>query len=165
PPDFLVIGHISQDLQPDGSFQLGGTVTYTAMLASRLGLSVGVVTSGTPREVVDLAAAVPGAAIVCAPAPAPTIFENHYSGGHRQHFLRARAAPLPAADVPEAWRSAPIALLGPVAAEVDASIAACLTSPLRAATPQGWLRGWDDEGRVYPVPWQTADMVLPHLGA
>src|SRR5262249_11648108 len=99
PPDFLAIGHISQDLQPDGSFQLGGTVTYTALLASRLGLPVGVVPSGTPREVADFAAAAPGAAIVCTPAPAPTIFETHYSaGGHRQQFLRARAAPLSAAD-------------------------------------------------------------------
>lgn len=165
PPDFLVIGHIAQDLQPDGSFLLGGTVTYTALLALRLGLSVGVVTSGTPREVADFAAAVPGAMVACTPAQTPTIFENHYSGDRRQQYLRARAASLFADDVPKAWRAASIALLGPVAAEVDASVAACLTSPLCAATPQGWLRGWDIDGRVYPVPWTSANTVLPHLGA
>jgi hypothetical protein len=165
PPDFVVIGHITQDLQPDGSFLLGGTVTYTALLALQLGLTVGVVTSGTPREVADFLAAMPNALVACTPATTPTIFENHYVGGSRQQVLRARAAPLVAAAVPDAWRSAPIALLGPVAAEVDASVATCLTSPLRAATPQGWLRGWDTEGRIYATAWHAANAVLPHLGA
>jgi sugar/nucleoside kinase (ribokinase family) len=32
-----------------------------------------------------------------------------------------------------------------------------------AATPQGWLRRWDSDGRVSPTPWQTADQILPLL--
>src|SRR2546427_816711 len=32
-----------------------------------------------------------------------------------------------------------------------------------AATPQGWLRRWDDAGRVSPTPWTAAEQVLPLL--
>src|SRR5262249_50688695 len=117
------------------------------------------------REIADFTAAVPGVAIACVPAANPTIFENHYTSGYRQQYLRARAAPLTVADVPVTWRSAPITLLGPVAAEVAADVASCLTSPLRAATPQGWLRGWDAQGRVSAILWADAEIVLPRLGA
>lgn len=167
PPDFLVIGHVAQDLQPDGTFRLGGTVTYAALLATRLGLRAGIVTSGTPREVAALEAAIPGASVACRPAATPTVFENRYEGGRRTQFLRARAEPLTAADVPEDWRAAPIALLGPIAGEVDASVATCFagTAAILGATPQGWLRRWDGDGRVYPTPWSGAEAILPHLDA
>jgi sugar/nucleoside kinase (ribokinase family) len=177
-PDFLVLGHVAQDLQPDGSYRLGGTVTYAALLAARLGLRVGIVTSGTEHEVAALHALLPDAQVACVPAPTPTIFENRYDAGRRTQYLRARATPLTAADVPPGWRTAPIALLGPIAAELDPSVAACLAVPsppflvgkgpearFRAATPQGWLRAWDDTGRVRPIPWAEADVVLPHLTA
>jgi 1D-myo-inositol 3-kinase len=182
PPDFLVIGHVAQDLQPDGTFRLGGTVTYAALLAARLGLRAGIVTSGTPREAAALEAAIPGVAVACKPAATPTIFENRYEGDRRTQYLRARAEPLTDADVPEDWRAAPITLLGPIADEVDASVAACLSSsPLlgsvspfpqekaggwrvRGATPQGWLRRWDPAGCVHPTSWSNAAEILPHLG-
>ena len=185
-PDFLVLGHVAQDLQPDGSYRLGGTVTYAALLAERLGLRVGIVTSGTEREVAALSALVPGVQIACVPAPTATIFENRYDAdGRRTQYLRARAMPLTAADVPPPWRGAPIALLGPIAAELDPSVAAVLAAPTSAllqgeaessagglpgvrfcaATPQGWLRAWDDSGRVRPIPWVDADGFLPHLTA
>ncbi|GCE19153.1 carbohydrate kinase family protein [Dictyobacter kobayashii] len=32
-----------------------------------------------------------------------------------------------------------------------------------AATPQGWLRRWDADGRVWPTPWQEAEKILPAL--
>jgi len=32
-----------------------------------------------------------------------------------------------------------------------------------AATPQGWLRRWDADGRVWPTPWLAAEQVLPFL--
>jgi 1D-myo-inositol 3-kinase len=179
-PDFLVLGHVAQDLQQDGSFRLGGTVTYAALLAERLGLRVGIVTSGTEREVAALRALLPEAQIACVPSTTPTIFENRYDAGRRTQYLRARAALLTAADVPSAWRDAPITLLGPIAVELTPSIAAFLAhttsaSPslvgkgpgvrLRAATPQGWLRAWDASGRVTPTPWATANDILPHLNA
>jgi len=172
PPDFLAVGHVARDVQADGTFRLGGTVTYAALLAARLGLRAAVVTSGTPAEADALREAIPGVAVALAPADTPTIFENRYDGDRRTQFLRARAATLTARDVPPEWRSAPIALLGPIAAEVDASVAASLAAAddrfgrrVRGATPQGWLRAWDASGRVRPVPWAGAGAVLPHLDA
>ena len=44
PVDYLIIGHITRDLTPDGP-HLGGTVTYSALMAQALGLRVGIVTS------------------------------------------------------------------------------------------------------------------------
>jgi hypothetical protein len=44
PIDYLVIGHLTQDIIPDG-FRLGGTAAYSALTARALGLRVGIVTS------------------------------------------------------------------------------------------------------------------------
>jgi 1D-myo-inositol 3-kinase len=168
-PDFVVVGHVAVDVQPDGSYRLGGTVTYAALLAARLGLRVGIVTSGTEREGEALALAIPGARIVRMDAPTATIFENIYEGDRRTQYLRGRARALRAEDVPEAWRVAPIALLGPIAAEVDPSVAVRLDvgrpGAIRATTPQGWLRAWDATGRVSPTAWARAGAILPHLSA
>ena len=47
PVDYLVVGHIAQDVIP-GGFQLGGTVSYASLTAKALGLRVGIVTACTP---------------------------------------------------------------------------------------------------------------------
>jgi 1D-myo-inositol 3-kinase len=165
PPDLVLVGHIAQDLQPDGTSRLGGTVTYAALLALRLGLRVGVVTSAPEPALAQFAALLPGVALAAIPSPTPTIFENRYHDGHRQQFLRERAAPITPDAVPPDWRAAPITLLGPIADEIAPAVAACCAGPLRAATPQGWLRAWDAAGRVRPIPWHSADVIVPHLTA
>lgn len=165
PPDLVLVGHIAQDLQPDGSYRLGGTVTYAALLAQRLGLRVGVVTSAPEATLTQFAALSPGVALAVVPATTPTIFENRYHAGQRQQFLRARAAPITAAAVPPDWRAAPITLFGPIADEIAPEVAAGCAGPLRAATPQGWLRAWDATALVHPIPWHHADAIIPHLTA
>lgn len=165
PPDMVLIGHLAQDLQPDGTLRLGGTVSYAALLAARQGLQVGIVTSAPQADLDQLAALVPNVEIISVPATTPTIFENIYIGAHRRQFVRARATTLTAADIPSAWLAAPLTLLGPIADEIAPAMAAHLTGAHRAATPQGWLRAWDSTGLVTPIPWQAADVVLPHLTA
>ena len=44
PIDYLLIGHLTVDLTPNG-MRIGGSVTYSALLAQALGLRVGVITS------------------------------------------------------------------------------------------------------------------------
>ena len=44
PVDYLMIGHITRDITPDGP-RLGGTATYSSLMARALGLRVGIVTS------------------------------------------------------------------------------------------------------------------------
>ena len=103
---------------------------------------------------VDLCAALPGVAAAIVPAPTSTRFHNLYVGGPPVQHLIARAAPLSVAAVPDVWRTAPIVHLAPVAAEVDTALAAALrpTAGFLGATPQGWLRAWDAQGRVHLRP-------------
>ena len=73
-----------------------------------------------------------------------------------------------ASDVPVPWRSAPIVLLGPLAQELAPDLIPLFPrrpGVIVAATPQGWLRRWDADGRVWPTPWSEAEHVLPLLDA
>ena len=164
PPAYVVVGHLARDVAP-GGYTPGGTAFYATLTACRLGLSVGVLTS-VPRDV-DLAV-LEGAQVRVVPAEHATTFENRYGPDGRVQFLYGRAAPLGPADVPAAWRAAPILHLGPIANEVDPAIAAVFPQALIVATPQGWLRRWDGpaEGggkRIWPLPHTHIVDRLPPL--
>ncbi len=164
-PDFLAIGHVTRDLLPDGGWRLGGTVTFAALTAVRLGLRAAIVTSAPPDVLAALDAVLPDIPLSAIPTDEATTFENIYTPRGRQQFLRARATPLALAAIPAAWRDAPIVLLGPLAQEIDASIVTAFPHALVGATPQGWLRQWDDDGAVSPAPLAHADMLLSHVQA
>ena len=164
-PDFVAIGHATRDLLPGGGWRLGGTVTFAALTAQRLGLHAAVLTSGPPDLLTALRDALPGVALACLPASEATTYENVYAGGTRTQYLRGRAAPIYALDLPPAWCEARIALLAPLAGEVEHGIASAFPRALVAATPQGWLRRWDANGRIIPGPLDGAEALLPHLRA
>jgi hypothetical protein len=44
PIDYLVIGHLTRDLTPDGP-RLGGTASYASLTARAMGLRVGILTA------------------------------------------------------------------------------------------------------------------------
>src|SRR5690349_2981430 len=77
-PDFLTIGHVTRDVRPDGSFSLGGTVTFAALTAYRLGLVAAVVTCADEQLAAELPAHLPGIAIAVRQSKATTTFENLY---------------------------------------------------------------------------------------
>lgn len=162
-PDFLVIGHVTKDLRPDGSFTIGGAATYASLTAQRLGLRAGIVTSASPDLLERLPEALPGVAVAAVPAEESTTFENIYAGGQRRQYLRGRAAPLTPEDVPAPWRQTHMVLLGPLAQEVAPACATAFPGALRGASPQGWLRQWAADGLVSPAVWEAAHQVLPHL--
>lgn len=165
-PDLLLIGHASRDLLPDGGWRLGGTVTYAAAAAAKLGMRPAVVTSGPDDVAAAMEQALPEVPLAVAPAPEATTFENVYDAhSARRQLLRGRAATLGIADVPAAWRDTPVVLLAPLAREVDYALAGAFPGALIAATPQGWLRRWDTAGQVFPGPLERADELLPHLDA
>jgi len=59
-----------------------------------------------------------------------------------------------------------VVLLGSLVQELNPDLVALFPrreGAIIAATPQGWLRRWDDDGRVWPTPWQEAERVLPLL--
>ncbi|HEY0754050.1 MAG TPA: PfkB family carbohydrate kinase [Ktedonobacteraceae bacterium] len=165
-PTFLTLGHVTRDLLPGETFTLGGTVTFAALTAYHLGLAAGVVTCADQVLLSQLPALLPEIALAACSAPATTTFENSYQDGFRTQYLRGRASLLDLADIPLAWLNAPILLLGPLAQEIPPTLVQALPHPtgsLLAATPQGWLRRWDADGRVWPTPWEQAEALLPLL--
>jgi 1D-myo-inositol 3-kinase len=164
-PDFIVIGHATRDLLPDGTWRLGGGVAYAGVTACRLGLRVGVLTSAPPDVLSALRDTLRDAAIVNIPASEPTTFENIYDATGRRQFLRARAEPLALDHLPPAWAEARIVLLAPLAQEIDPSFAQAFPGALVAAAPQGWLRRWDTQGAVWPGQLDVAPQLLPHVRA
>lgn len=157
-PQYLVIGHVTKDVQPDDSFRVGGTATYSALAAARLGLSVGVLTSLNgdlkPFEQVD------SITVSERPSECTTIFENIYTGKHRKQYIRAIAQVLTKADLLPEWDRIPIVHLGPVCQEVSADLLTAFPGSLLGVTPQGFLRSWDKEGLVSPAEWEQADRAL-----
>jgi len=161
PVDYLVIGHITQDLTKDGP-RLGGTATYSALTARALGSRVGVVTSAGEKTSMK---AFKGIQVVSIPSEHTTTFENIYSESGRRQTLHHQAAHISFELVPEAWRSAPIIHLGPVAQELDSELPRNLSPSLLGVTPQGWMRTWNDDGYIVPCRWQNAEVILPQAGA
>lgn len=163
PVDYLVIGHVAADITPSG-LQLGGTVSYAALTARALGLRVGIVTSfgkDAPIQALD------GIHIVNVPAEHSTTFENVKTENGRRQTLHHQAAPLGFDHIPLVWRNAPIIHLAPIAQEVESSLSERLSGALLGITPQGWMRTWDENGRVAACAWDAnaSGQVLGQAGA
>ena len=150
-PDFVVAGHVVRDIVPEG-WRLGGTATFAAAQADRLGRSVGLITRAAPDF--EFTPLLPYAQIVRSPSDATTTFENVYTPEGRRQRVRAQAAPLTVDDIPADWREAPIVLIGPVFGEVPVKFSASFNqSSLVGVSAQGWLRALDSEGNVVRTAW------------
>lgn len=161
-PEFIIIGHITQDMRPDGGLSLGGTVSYAATTAQRLGYRVGVVTSTGPD--LNVAEVLPFAQVSCRPSAETTVFENIYRNGMREQILHHRAGILHCEHIPTPWRTAPIAHLGPLDQEIGESVFHCFDDQvLIGVTPQGFLRRWDGQGRVSFADWCPPESVLRRI--
>jgi len=156
-PEFLVVGHVTQDQYPDG-FRIGGTATFAAVTAARLGRRAAVLTRAGPD--LKLEDQLPGVEVLHLPSPLTTTFENVYGPEGRQQIIHAVADPLLCTDLPSEWQQTPIVLLGPLAREIDPEMVTCFDG-LVGVTPQGWMREWDEQGRVSSTLWDSAASVLP----
>jgi sugar/nucleoside kinase (ribokinase family) len=156
-PDYLVIGTVCQDLVDD-EYVLGGTVAYSGLTARNLGCRTAAISSfAADFPVVEELA---GIEIVRQPSPFTTTYQNVYVDGHRQQFVRAVAERIPSSLVPDAWRHARIVHIGPLAQEVDSDIIDLFPDSLIGVTPQGWMRQWDENGRVTPRVWRPPQKLL-----
>ena len=159
---------MTRDLPPDGSYTPGGTVTFATLCAYQLGLAAGVVTCADDNLRSSLQDYLPHISLHISSSIHTTTFVNTYQHGFRTQYLYAHGSPLGLHDVPDTWMQAPIVLFGPVAQEIDTEFVLAFPrqpGDLRAATPQGWLRRWDADGRIHPTIWQDAERVLPTLDA
>lgn len=161
-PDYLVIGTITKDLVP-GGFTIGGTVTYAAVTASRLGKRAAIVTSAEADLILpDTLADVEVARV---PSQVTTTFQNVYLDGVREQYISALADPIGPDAVPTEWRQASLVHLGPLVSEIDESLVHLFPDSRVIATAQGWFRSWDEAGRVSLGTWTGAERLLPHLTA
>ncbi|MCB0120291.1 MAG: hypothetical protein KDD72_14755 [Anaerolineales bacterium] len=160
PVDYLLIGHVAVDLTPAGK-QLGGTVSYSALTAKAMGLRVGIVTSAgedAPLSLLD------GIQIFNVPTEHSTVFENVKTEHGRKQTLHHRATSITFEHIPQIWRDASIVHLAPIAQEVDPALAEKFPASWVGVTPQGWMRGWDENGSVFAKAWENSEQVLGPAG-
>lgn len=149
-PRLLVIGHLAKD-QTQHGFTTGGTVAYAALTAVRMGFTAAVVTSAGPD--LDPEAEMPGVWVHVVPSSESTVFVNDYGPDGRIQTVKGEAAPTTVTDIPPELRSATAFLLGPLVGEVGAGVPGVVQGSVVMASLQGWLRAWDERGRVRPVSW------------
>jgi len=94
-------------------------------------------------------------------SPHTTRYRLGQSGGARTLTLLSRASDLGVEDLPAAWRAVPLAVLCPVAGEVDPALAGAFEDAAVAVLPQGWMRKRGRGGLMGPQPWEDVDDVLP----
>jgi len=184
--NFLSIGHTCHDRLGERNI-LGGTASYSSLVAKQLGLTTGILSSvGDDFEFFDFFEK-NGIRVWNKKAERTTVFENIYQinaamtnaamtnaamtnddnaeNRHRTQYLHARAETLFAADVPAECFEAKIVLFCPIADEVDFSTFEKFPTALKGATIQGWLRQWDAQGKISPkeMDWSqlaAADVVI-----
>lgn len=157
-PDYLLIGHATADLTPDGRL-LGGTVSYAARVIHSFGLSGAILTSAAPHEPLLEQLKPYVSELVIIPAESTSTFENIYQPTGRIQYLRGVASKITMVDIPTHWRSAPLVHLAPLTDEVDPQIAHHFPNATVMLTLQGWLRRWDTDGRVRFRRWFDADVL------
>jgi hypothetical protein len=160
--DFVAVGHFTHDVTPHGLI-IGGAASYSSITVRNLGFRARVVTAVGKDFRQD------NPLLDCIEvnyhiSDSTTIFHNLYTlSGYRQQYLLGVADTIYAGYIPLEWRAAQIVYLCPVADEVDASVVNCFPNALIGATPQGWMRRWNKQGKVYPKKWESAAEILPHV--
>jgi hypothetical protein len=162
-PDYLLLGHFTRDVLPDGTTIPGGTSLYAALTAQHLGRKVGVVSARA-----ELPATWPAAIqIVFHASPTPPTFENIYTAYGRQQILHTASLPITVDVIPAEWRSAPVVHLGPILGETPEELVFAFPDALLGVTPQGWMRIWKEPlpSPIIYQPWQPTPRVLERIDA
>lgn len=160
PPDFLIVGTVTHDERPEG-LVIGGTVAYAGMTARNLGYRTTVVTRAA--DDLDPSPTLDGIELVRLPSDVTTTFRNDYIHGKRVQYLFRRAGDITTADIPPSFWNAKIAMLGPLARDLETAVAQSFSpETLVGVVPQGWMRQWDETARVHVRAWYEAEEILPY---
>ena len=163
--DYLAIGHVTEDLWPEGPTP-GGTVTYSSRAARAFVECVTVLTAAAPN--LDSESAFPNIGVHCLPAPSTTQFRNLYTPAGRVQVVSPCPITLQPGHLTSEMRQSAIVHLGPVCNEISAHIVNHVRNDVFIGiTPQGWMRRWDAEGRVTSRAdnWVDAGVVLARANA
>ena len=158
-PEFLAIGHVVKDWDPEaGDYRIGGTAAYSALTAVRLGLRAAMVTSIESEE--PLLSFLEGVEVSIVPSAKTTRFTNIYSEGQRSQRVGTIASRIGPGHIPRPWLGASIVHMTPVAQEVEPEIARLFGDSLLCVSPQGWMRRWNEDGDVCMADWEGAEAIL-----
>lgn len=160
-PDYLIIGNITKDITLAGGDELGGTSSYAALCAHKLGRNTALV-AGIGEDAPSLASLV-GVEISCIRHKFTDKFENVYENNTRRQKWRNQGARINADDISQAWRSAAIVHFAPIGQEFSPTLSTLFPNSVRCATVQGWLRGrGNDDDVIFKMhPQLMAE--LPHF--
>jgi sugar/nucleoside kinase (ribokinase family) len=161
--DFLAIGHVCHDWTPSGNI-LGGTTSYASFFARKMNLQTAILTSfGSDFEFQNRFQNITLHSI---PSKKTTVFKNVYDGSHRQQFLLKKSNNISTIHIPDDFQQPKMVLFGPIANEIDFEILDIFDNSMIAICPQGWMRRWDSNGKVFNQilkDWsvfQKADIII-----
>lgn len=160
--DYLLIGHVTEDLQSDGSVALGGTVTYAGLTAQALGHQPAIITSCAEETPLKALNAIPIKRLL---SPGSTQFRNIPIDTGRMQYLYRQATIITAQSLPEKWSKPAIVHIAPVFNDVDPAILAQFPDSFRCLTPQGWMREVDKNNRVQAKTLSGLDKWLGYTHA
>lgn len=160
---YLLVGTVTKDLLPNDSFTTGGTVTYAATIAKKLGWQPVIVTRAAadfrpPVHLTDIDWRI-------LPSKETTTFRNDYYSTGRIQTIGPIAASIGPTDIPTDCHQATLVHLCPLAQDVWPEVTTVFGDSALFATPQGWLRQWDEQGIVSLGGWQKMAEILPRLHA
>lgn len=164
-PEAVCIGFFCHDVQGD-IYILGGTASYSSLMLQQLGKQTAVLTSVGEDFLFFNKFSNAGLQVKNKVAAKTTVFNNVYDAkGDRTQYMYARAATLTAQDIPTAWKKTPLVKLCLIADEADPSLLSAFPNAIIGATIQGWLRQWDENGKIAPkaMNWEllrSVDVVL-----
>ena len=157
-PRLLALGHVSRDRRPGGDV-LGGSVTYGALAARRLGWEAAILTSAGPDFEPERELA--GITVFLRRSSATTRFVNEYDeGGARHQVVTARADGVDLSPLPASWKDPDVLLLGPLVGELAGPLATALEAGTVGAIAQGYVRSLDGEGHVSAREWARPERDL-----
>jgi sugar/nucleoside kinase (ribokinase family) len=160
--DYLLIGHVTEDLQSDETIVLGGTVTYSGLTARALGHQPAIITSCSKETPLQALEDFP---IHIVPSAKTTQFRNTQSENGRIQHLYAQARIINADDLPDNWTKPAIVHIAPVFNDVDPALLAKFPNSFRCLTPQGWMRDVDELGVVQAIKLENLDKWLGYAHA
>lgn len=163
-PQLLVVGAAARDLNPADprGWRIGGTVSYAALTAARLGVAVRALIgaddeAASAHELDTLRDA--GVELMLVPLDRGPIFENQHVEGVRRQLVHQLSASLDVGALPEAWQTPDAVLLGPVAGELGEEWADFAPDALIGLAWQGLLRDLVAGQRVGHLPLSTRPLV------
>ena len=145
-----IVGHVCHDLVQEG-YILGGTASYSSIMATHLAEEVHLLTSFGPDFMFEELFTNASIKLKSLPSSRTTVFENIYDGGNRTQFMHNRATPINEKEISELQPSE-VTLFCPIANEINFDRQKLKnTMGIKAATIQGWLRTFGHDGQVHEM--------------